>query len=105
MTREEYMNSKTDDAHRTYYGQFVDQYVSRLVKRYIGLNKIRQSTDKHFNDIPLSIWDGLHGLCWGLAGKQARIFGESKSLCFTICVLKEAALQLKETSKVKQNSL
>lgn len=45
--------------HDQFYSQFVTLDILQLVGKQIGIKRIRQSTDPHFNDIPLQKWDRL----------------------------------------------
>lgn len=80
--------------HRRYYGQFVDDRVRALVQGHFGLARLVESTDPHFNDIPLSAWDRLAGsLPWD-TDKRLREQGDCLSPMAATCILKEAARQL-----------
>lgn len=57
FTRKELMDKKV--GHNDYYSQFVNPHVIDYVAARIGRERIVKSDDKHFNDIPLSLWDGL----------------------------------------------
>lgn len=47
-------------SHDEYYKQFVNQAIINYVGRIIGIEIIKNSTDEHFNDIPLVRWDALN---------------------------------------------
>lgn len=91
FTRKQYMNKEVD--HQTYYGQFATDSVRRIVCQYIGRNRILASRDPFFNDIPLRLWDGLHGSLTMLVGKRIAVANGSGgvSLSDTVCVAKAAA--------------
>lgn len=95
ITRKEYMSKKA--THEEYYGQFVNDSVVRIVKRSIGEDRIKNSTDEHFNDISLDSWDRLHGLIHNVVGKEVRLANGSGgySLSDSVCVAKAAARQIK----------
>lgn len=57
IPRSDYMAHKV--THDEYYGQFVTEPVVKLVKQFIGEERVLQSKDPHFNDIPLQQWDKL----------------------------------------------
>lgn len=42
-----------------FFGQFVTERMIRMIAQKIGVDRIVQSTDKHFNDIPIKLWDDL----------------------------------------------
>jgi hypothetical protein len=85
--------------HNEYYGQFVTDSIIRSVKSFIGEDRIRNSTDPHFNDIPLHLWDRLSDSM----KSQLTIFDEYEdgkkyySLCSGVCTLKQAARMIKES--------
>ena len=56
------MNANKDERpniHEEYYGQFVNAAALSIVARFIGTDRIKNSTDPHFNDIPLKEWDNI----------------------------------------------
>lgn len=97
MTHEEYLElSRTGDslaAFHQYYGQFVTPYVEGVVLRHIGEDRIRESKDVHFNDIPLKLWDRLVPLVrHGISVRNEEINGtRAVSICECVCTLKTAA--------------
>jgi len=93
-TRADYLNNLC--SHRQYYAQFVTESIKGLVKRYIGIDKLLKSKDKHLNDIPLNLWDNLP--IFGVSEKlKAR--GDYLTLSNKVCIYKEAAKQLIEDYK------
>ena len=106
-TRQDYMNKTC--THTEFYGQFVTPAVVNAVKQVIGISRIMASSDEHFNDIRLDRWEALS--CKHIANiaaiRQAHnckpgIGFWSKNL--NVCILKEAARQIKEFSKTKSTS-
>lgn len=98
MTREEYMAQSAGAdpraAHRTYYAQFVSARTITHVVQRVGPNVLRASTDEHFNDIPLRIWDVV---ARGLPiAAPFETFGDYATLGGLVCVAKEAARQWRE---------
>lgn len=94
FTRKQYLDGLCD--HATYYAQFVTPGVLRIVSRFIGADRIKRSTDPHFNDIKLGEWDNLHDTVRGHVAGQLREAGHAGiSLSDTVCVAKEAARQIK----------
>lgn len=65
FTRSQYLACSTGDralqaeAHRRYYSQLVTPRIMWIVKEMLGEERIKASTDPHFNDIPLREWDKL----------------------------------------------
>lgn len=102
-TRKQYMSDsqqKNMTAHRKYYGQFVTDGTKYRVLSGIGLDKILASTNEHFNDIPLHLWDKLtHQLPGSSKFKDA---GDYYTLANGVCLLKEAARQIVEAHKANK---
>ena len=96
FTRKQRLNNEC--THREYYAQFVSGATIRRVETHIGREKIINSTDPHFNDIPLVLWDRL---CSGLVphdlGSKMRATGDYPTLSGLVCIAKEAARQIKES--------
>lgn len=98
MTRKEYMErGDQDSAHREYYSQFVTEGIRQAVSLKFG-DKIHQSECPHFNDIPLVGWDSLaKTYSFHVAHKNKELNGSHTfSLCEGVCMLKEAAQQIRE---------
>jgi len=103
-TRKDYISKKC--SHDEYFGQFVDSSLIHLVESFIGSDKIKRSTDPHFNDIPLKEWDSLHPMIRQHCGQSLSISNASTcsenikrggiSLADTVCVAKAAARQIKD---------
>lgn len=103
MTRKEYMQDSTH-LHRPFYAQFVTPHILRAVEDFIGIDAIVASKDKHLNDIPLIKWDSLSCSLKGPLSVAGEIeYGPEYtgkkfySLANGVCILKEAAWQIKET--------
>jgi hypothetical protein len=105
MTREQYMapckgltqlarDIEAAARHRTYYGQFVTPATIQRVVVCIGRDRILSSTDPHFNDIPLHLWDHLVPALPG-SGQFAEA-GDTYTLGGGVCLAKEAARQWRE---------
>ncbi len=94
-TRKDYMSDKC--THAEYYGQLVTQVMKDHIARAIP-QSLARSTDPHFNDIPLSTWDRL-GMVYGLRSEFKEL-GDFRSKAGIVCVLKEAARQVKEEIRV-----
>jgi hypothetical protein len=71
--------------HREHYAKKVTPCTKMQVSRLIGSTRIVKSTCPHFSDIPLSVWD-----------QAARFLDQKGSLATQVCVLKEAAKQIRE---------
>lgn len=95
FTRKDYMSDKC--THEEYYGQLVTQGMKEHVARAIPQGLAR-STDPHFNDIPLATWDRL-GTVYNLTTEFEEL-GDFRSKAGIVCVLKEAARQVKEETHV-----
>lgn len=104
MKRQEYLDKysevKTEAErkaiHRKYYAQFVTPQIKDLVVSSIGRAQIIFSKDYSFNDIPLIFWDKLVESIPASIRKQLKAAGDTLSLSAGVCILKEAALQIKE---------
>lgn len=81
--------------HAEYYGQFVTAETKALVIRVIGLYRINNSKNEHFNDIPLSEWDRLVPKAPGSG--QFQKAGDFYTIAGGVCLLKEAARQIRES--------
>ena len=96
FTRQDYLNKKC--SHREYYSQYVTEGIRKGVCSYIGIDKLRASTDEHLNDIPLKEWDYITVSilsCTGLTLKMEER-GDYSTLAGHVCILKEAARQVIE---------
>lgn len=89
--------------HRRYYAQFVTPQVKALVLRYIGKERLLKSTDPHFNDIPLKVWDAMHTPKWPFPIKaKMDAAGDWITMAGATCILKEAARQIVEDDRAKE---
>ena len=109
ITRKEYM-ADSKNLHKLYYEQFVTSGVIQLVKNRIGLQRIINSTDPYFNDIPLIEWDRLNGLVktYSDTRKKSEAEGCEKgkylwSLSDGVCIAKAAARMIKSSHKDENN--
>jgi hypothetical protein len=107
ITRQAYLDGFC--SHREYYAQFVNDYIIAYVARQIGGQRLIESTNEHFNDIPLEEWDSLvlvdmiHSekylesfeSLWVDDSTNPRKFGLPPFIFF-VCVAKEAARQYVE---------
>lgn len=99
FTRKMYMGKEC--THDEFYGQFVNE---RVISRLARLKeRIAQSQDPHFNDIPLRLWDSLIGIkdCidrdkWRKALEWNNPKTYPWSLSDQVCVAKAAAKMIKE---------
>ena len=101
MTRAEYMRPYIDDAeatrrHREYFGQFVSARVRALVVQGIGKPDLDASTDEHLNDIRLGRWDAMVSMLPASVPRELKEQGDYLTLGTGVCILKEAARQIKE---------
>lgn len=113
VTRREYMNKDVPtasgslsgkDKHNEYWSQFVSLCIINNVAKHVGIGWIAKSTDTHFNDIPLRIWESL-----GVDGKTASyltmaesftyangVYNRKPSLSDIVCINKQAASILRD---------
>ena len=96
ITRKEYLeNSK--ELHLQYYLQFATTDTKKQVLYNIGSDRINNSNDKHFNDIPLSEWDMLSKFVVFNA-KLCREVNGQISLSDRVCILKAIAENIRSNS-------
>jgi predicted aminopeptidase len=102
ILRSEYLAPGQADrmaAHRAYYAQLVTPaHFDRLRKRVGMVDRIKKSQDKHFNDIPLSVWDLMAASVPAETARIMRECGDYPTLAGAVCILKEAAQQVREGS-------
>lgn len=93
-TRKQYLNSECN--HAEYYNQFVSPaYIHRVLTR-IGYNKLVNSKDKHFNDIPLKLWDNIATPFPADVAQKLRDAGDYPTLAGGVCIAKQAARKIVE---------
>lgn len=92
FTRKQYMNREVN--HQTYYSQFAARLVPLVLERF-GEERLRNSTDPYFNDIPLSAWEfatfSIDPQTLLELATSEGIRPLSVSLCSKVCALKSAA--------------
>lgn len=92
--------------HREYYAQFVGENERIIVRTRIGRERITKSRDEALNDIPLSEWDGLamaYLMKDGALRSRLKASGDIPTLAVCVCILKEAAKQVKEQEESIQH--
>lgn len=97
-TRQQYMTDSFRDgsaAHQKYFGQFVTPQTIQRVVSSLGADRIKASTDEHFNDIPLALWDRLTPHLPG--SNKFKLAGDYYTLGNGVCLAKEAARQWLES--------
>jgi hypothetical protein len=92
-TRKDYMSNKC--THEEYYGQLVTQGIKDHVVRAIP-DAIVKSKDPSFNDIPLDTWNRIGA--YSVPNAEFKKLGDFKTAMGVVCVLKEAARQIKQSS-------
>lgn len=103
FSRKDYMNGIC--SHDEYYSQFVTDGVIRTLERHIGKAEIEDSTDPHFNDIPLGRWDALALLVpqrlISVSNVSTQADGSSPSISLSdrVCILKAAAKIIRDRAK------
>jgi len=91
-----YQRKQREAAHRAYYAQFVTPaHFSRLKNLTVS---IKTSKDPHFNDIDLRVWDRLSLPVPMESNTLLHKCGDYPTLCGAVCILKEAAQQIREGS-------
>lgn len=97
FNRKQYMDREV--SHADYYDQFVTPGVTALLNK----DRVQQSTDPHFNDIPLTYWDRLAAMMPSdsiklVCDANMSTHGgkRSYSLSDCVCTLKAAARRLRD---------
>lgn len=102
INRSDYLAANRPDAkaaHRAYYAQFVTPAHLRRLAGHAGMvGRIKASQDPHFNDIPLSVWDVLAVPVPAESAILLKECGDYPTLAGAVCILKEAAQQIREGS-------
>ena len=90
FTRQDYLNDVC--THQQYYGQFVNSTIAGIVLRSIGEKTIAASTDLHFNDIDLALWDQLYyAVKSNVDPEMLSLTKEQMTLGTAVCIAKSAA--------------
>lgn len=95
FTRQDYLNNRC--THAEYYDQFVTDYHVQHVGKSVGVAKIKNSTNEHFNDIPLATWDMIR-LAPGIV-ETMKSAGDGLTLAEQVCINKAAARRIKNDLK------
>jgi hypothetical protein len=80
--------------HREYYAQFVTP--AHFARLKAITDRIKASKDPYFNDIDLKVWDKLSLPIPMESNTLLHKCGDYPTLCGAVCILKEAAQQIKE---------
>ena len=91
--RSDYMSGAC--THREYYSQFVDERLKEKLLARMPEKRLRDSQCEHYNDIPLHLWDRI-SLIATSADTELNELGDFPTLAGRVCILKEAAKQIKE---------
>jgi len=94
MNRKEYLGGKI--SHRDYYGSIVNECGISFSKDDGIVLLAKKSNDKHYNNIPLGIWDAMAINNREMLSVAFRKHGDSYSLAGGVCVYKEAVRQATE---------
>lgn len=93
FSRQDYLDKRC--THEEYYTQYVTKGVLSTVARVISTDRIKKSTDEHFNDIPLYHWDTVLIPCPANVAWAMRHRGDFSTLAGMVCIAKEAARQIR----------
>ena len=107
ITYSEYMNDSSN-LHNAYMAQFVTESTKAWVKSAIGLEKLKRSIDKHFNDIPLERWDMFFKTQdFSAISRKIKESGSTNAytLCYAVCVAKQAAYMLMDSHTSKRRAI
>lgn len=101
MNRSDYMSGPSDFAtHRAYYAQMVTEEVKLCVLATLGKERILHTRTDHMNEIPLREWDRAAAMCRATVLESMHQFGDRYSMAGAVCVVKEAARQIREAEDV-----
>ena len=98
-TRKQYMDNEV--SHAEYYAQFGICLI-KLVENRIGKQRILESNDPYFNDIPMAEWDRLEPSVRQFVGCMIREYNGPKagvSLSDCVCAAKSAARIIKAEAR------
>ena len=98
-TRDQYMNKEC--THQDYYLQFATPALRSTVIDRIGLQRIVESTDPHFNDIPWRQWYNLLPFVKSMA-KSLKPAGDYLTLAGAVCICKAIAEDVRNTAKLSK---
>jgi hypothetical protein len=90
-------------SHEEYYAPFLSERMENVVLSRIGLERIRASTDPHFNDIPLQEWDNLPYLS-GVGEVYREKTGDWMTISTWVSMYKQAAHRIKQMEKSCRSS-
>ena len=93
FTRKDYMSNKC--THEEYYSQLVTQSIKDHVTRALP-QSIAKSKDPSFNDIPLDTWNRIGA--YSVPNAEFKKLGDFRTAMGVVCVLKEAARQIREAA-------
>ncbi len=96
ITRKEYLATGGRAIHRAYYSQFITSTHKDRILRNIGLDKLQQSNDHYFNDIPLELWDKISLPVPAESAKLLKDCDDFPTLAGAVCIMKECARQMIE---------
>lgn len=118
ITRQQYLwgEGDTNEKHRQFYGQFVNDGVKNRVLCVWSIKELKKAyaKDEHFNNLSMKKWDLMGGFVWQvIRGEEVAIIkpqrsndilpvdyqllkeaGEGMSNSTLVCIYKEAARQL-----------
>ena len=90
FTRKDYMAGRC--SHERYYAQFITDVTRSALLWAIPAERIIASTDAHFNDIPLRLWDELPNY---VSGRRMEAAGDFPTPAGKVCVYKTLAKQIR----------
>ena len=91
ITRKDYLDGKS--THDEYYAQFVTRATVSAVASRIGVDRIKASADRSFNDIPLQSWDEIPTV---FITSKMRECGDYPTPAGLVCINKRAAKMIRD---------
>lgn len=93
-TRLDYLEGRA--THREFYAAIVKEAGILFHGEHDIVQRALQSTDEHYNNIPIKVWDGVAAGFSGAAATALRKHGDYPTLAGGVCIAKEAVRQAVE---------
>lgn len=94
MTRQDYMQHRV--THRQYYAEIARLAGIKFEPNHSVVVRAKRSTDEHYNDIPLLVWDRLGYLARAGLTRAFKECEDCYSMAGACCAMKEAVRQAVE---------
>lgn len=81
--------------HAQYYNEFVTPELLDVVVNYMGADKIKNSMEERFSDIPLITWDRASETVLSVCSETLRKKDSPLTLSVSVCIAKTAARHIR----------